>query len=133
MVGNSFHPHVWYRNYRNSGDIFRRNIVFTPYRPIRVGKPWGRECDFNLLHKPGQSKPAPATVLHDASGRDENSIAADALFIDPDNGDYRLRDTSPALKLGFKSFPTNNFGVRPPALKALARTPKLPSFTRDPR
>ena len=39
MVNNSFHPHVWYTD---SQDIFRHNIVFTPYRPIRVNKPWGR-------------------------------------------------------------------------------------------
>ena len=33
MVGNSFHPHV---RYRGSEDVFRRNIVFGPYRPIRA-------------------------------------------------------------------------------------------------
>lgn len=124
MAANSFHPHVWYRNSR---DIFRRNIVFTPYRPIRVNKPWGKQCDFNLLHTPGQNETVAATVFQDASGLDEHSITADAMFIDPANGDYRLRDDSPALKLGFKSFPMDKFGVQKPSLKALARTPQLPS------
>ena len=51
MVNNSFHPHVWFGN---SQDTFRRNILFTVYQPIRVGKPWGKECDLNLLHRPGR-------------------------------------------------------------------------------
>ncbi|MEI6808416.1 MAG: PDZ domain-containing protein [bacterium] len=122
-VNNSFHPHVWYLN---SQDVFRRNIVFTDYRPIQVEAPWGRECDFNLLHKPGQVEPVAAVSLQRQSGRDTNSIVADAMFVDPEIGDYRVKDGSPALKLGFKNFPMDNFGVQKPALKALARTPELP-------
>jgi|GEM_PF-73400 len=126
VVGNSFHPHVWYGN---SQDIFRRNIVFTEYKPIRVNKPWGRECDFNLLHRPGPS--APATILQKASGLDTGSIGADALFIDPARGDYRVKDGSPALTLGFKNFAMDRFGVRKPELRAIARTPQLPASTRQ--
>jgi hypothetical protein len=124
MVGNSFHPHVWYRH---SQDVFRRNIVCTPYRPIRVGKPWGNECDRNLLHNAGLSEPRPATVLGEASGRDERSLQGDALFVDPEQGDYRVRDGSPALDLGFENFAMDQFGVQDPKLKALARTPTMPS------
>src|SRR5207302_6621053 len=109
MVNNSFHPHVWYGN---SQDIFRRNIVFTPYRPIRVGKPWGRECDENLLYKPGQEQPAPPAALQRQSGRDEHSIEADAMFIEPAKGDYRVKEGSVALALGFKNFPMDSFGVQ---------------------
>jgi hypothetical protein len=130
IVNNSFHPHVWYGN---SQDTFRRNIVFTGYKPIRVGKPWGRECDFNLEHKPGLASPGPATWLQGQSGLDANSIDADALFVDPARGDYRVKDNSPALKLGFVNFPMDQFGVQTPKLKALARTPKLPDPTRTPR
>ncbi len=124
MAGNSFNPHVWYRNSR---DVFHRNIVFAPYKPIRVNKPWGKQCDFNLLHKPGQNEASPAAVLQNASGLDEHSISADAMFVDPANGDYRLGAGSPALKLGFENFPMDKFGVQTTALKALARTPQLPS------
>ena len=38
IVGNSFHPHVWYAD---SGDVFAHNIVGTAYRPIRMPKVWG--------------------------------------------------------------------------------------------
>lgn len=126
MVDNSFHPHVWYRN---SQDVFRRNIVFTPYRPIRVGKPWGKQCDFNLLHRPRQGEAAAAAVLQNASARDKHSIEADTLFVDHERGDYRISDGSPALELGFRNFPMDQFGVQKPSLKALARTPQLPSDT----
>jgi membrane-associated protease RseP (regulator of RpoE activity) len=52
------------------------------------------------------------------------------MFIDPANGDFRVKENSPAIKLGFKNFPMNNFGVRRAELKAIARTPKItpPSF-----
>ena len=128
IVNNSFHPHVWYHN---SQDVFRRNIVFTPYRPIRVDKPWGKQCDYNLLHQDGAAGPAPATVLANASGLDEHSIIADAMFVNPAAGDYRVQDGSPALKLGFKNFPMDQFGVRKPALKAIARTPVLPAAPKN--
>ena len=124
MVGNSFHPHVWYRR---SEDVFRHNIVFDTYKPIRVDKPWGRECHANLLHSPGQTTPQPALTLQNQSGRDADSQVADARFVDPAAGDYRVRDDSPALALGFRNFPMDRFGVRSPALRALARTPKLPA------
>jgi hypothetical protein len=124
MVNNSFHPHVWFAN---SQDVFRRNIVFTGYRPIDVNKPWGKECDFNLLHKPGQAAPVPATGFQQQSGLDTHSLEADAMFVDPATGDYRVREGSPALALGFKNFAMDQFGVQRPALRAIARTPALPT------
>jgi len=126
IVDNSFHPHVWYGN---SQDVFRRNIVFTAYKPIRVNQPWGKECDFNLFHKPGQAQPVPATVLQQASGLDAGSIGADASFVDPARGDYRVQESSPAQALGFVNFAMDRFGVQKPELRALARTPQLPTST----
>jgi hypothetical protein len=117
----SLHPHVWYDNSR---DVFRNNIISTPYKPINMPPgPWGEIFDNNVLQTPGQAEPAPATALEGASGRDEHSIRADVLFVDPAKGDYRLKDDSPALALGFKNFPMDQFGVTDPRLKALARTP----------
>jgi len=123
MVTNSFHPHVWYNG---SQDVFRRNIVFTPYKPIQVRKPWGKEVDWNLLHSPSQPQPIPAQSLQNQSGRDEHSEIADAQFLDPAHGDYRVKPGSPALALGFKNFHMDQFGVTSPRLKAKARTPILP-------
>ncbi len=127
-MDNSFHPHVWYGN---SQDVFRRNIVFTDYKPIRVNKPWGKECDFNLLHTPGRTTPAPAAVLQQASGLDADSFEADAMFVDPARGDYRVKEGSPALSLGFVNFPMDQFGVQKPELRAIARTPRLPTMAKE--
>jgi len=129
VVNNTFHPHVWYGH---SEDVFRRNIVFAVYRPIRVNRPWGRQCDLNLLHRPGQTQPSPASGLQQQSGLDANSIEADAMFVDPPQGDYRVADGSPALKLGFRSFPMDRFGVQNPSLRAMARTPTLPAVKSGP-
>jgi hypothetical protein len=122
MVNNSFHPHVWFHD---SQDVFRHNIVFTGYKPIQVHQPWGKECDFNLLHTPGQIESVPAVALQRQSGSDEHSIAADAMFVNPAVGDYRVKEGSPTLKLGFQNFPMDQFGVVSPRLKAIARTPSL--------
>ena len=124
MVNNSFHPHVWYAN---SQDVVRRNIVCGPYRPIRVRQPWGKECDHNLLHTPGRPGSTPAEGLRKQSGLDAASLEADALFISPGTGDYRVRDGSPALALGFVNFPMDRFGVQAPKLKSIARAPALPT------
>ena len=121
MVGNSFHPHVWFHN---SGDVFRRNIVFTPFQPIEVPNPWGKDVDFNFLH---QAKVAVsrAVELGKQSGRDKNSMMGDALFVNPLEGDYRAREGSPAFGIGFKNFAMDSFGVRPKNLKALAQKPRM--------
>ena len=124
MVDNGYHPHVWFAE---SGDIFRRNIVWTAYRPANMPRPpWGAAMDFNLVQDSTVTTNAPATQLQEQSGRDEHSIVADAQFIDPARGDYRVKDGSPALALGFVNFPMNQFGVQKAELKAIARIPQLP-------
>jgi hypothetical protein len=123
MVGSGLHPHVWYAA---SGDIFRRNIVWRDYQPaIMPAPPWGQELDYNLMHQ-DRATNSPATRLHGQSGRDEHSLVADARFVDPAQGDYRVKEGSPALSLGFVNFPMDRFGVQRHALRALARTPVLP-------
>ena len=111
MVNNSLHPHAWFGN---SQDVFRHNIVFTLYRPIRVNKPWGRECDFNLLHTPGKMDPAPAGVLQQQSGLDQSSQEADALFIDPVHGDYRVKDNLPRSSSVSRTSPWTSSGCKTP-------------------
>ena len=52
------------------------------------------------------------------------------MFVDPANGDFRVKEGSPALKLGFVNFPMDQFGVQKPELKAIARTPEMPKLSR---
>jgi len=75
------------------------------------------------MHDPGQGVTQPAAALKGMSGRDEHSLVADAMFIDPAAGDYRVRDGSPALRLGFVNFAMDQFGVQYPKLKAIAPYP----------
>jgi membrane-associated protease RseP (regulator of RpoE activity) len=58
-------------------------------------------------------------------GWDLNSLVGDPQFVDPANGDFRLHANSPALEIGFKNFPMDQFGVQRADLKAIARTPEF--------
>ncbi len=125
IVNSGFHPHVWYKH---SGDIVRRNIMWSDqYLPAggMPATPWGKEMDYNLVHREGATEFQPATKLAGQSKRDEHSIVADAMFVDAAKGDFRVKEGSPALKLGFVNFPMDQFGVRKPELKAMARTPEI--------
>jgi hypothetical protein len=123
IVDSSLHAHAWFAA---SGDVFRKNIVWREYQPaIMPAPPWGQELDYNLVHREGATN-GPASRLQKQSGRDEHSIIADAEFVDPAQGDYRVKEGSPALSLGFVNFPMDRFGVERPTLKALARKPIFP-------
>lgn len=118
MVNNSFHPHAWFEN---SDDRFRHNIVTRHYYPIAADH-WGYEVDYNLLPD------SLALAQAHADGTDRHSLAGDPQFIDPATGDYRVNTDSPALKIGFKNFDMNRFGVVSEKLRAIAQTPELPLF-----
>jgi hypothetical protein len=106
-------------------DYFCR--LFFPIVLLRGKRlPWGQEMDDNLVVQEGDQGTQPAEDLHKQSGRDEHSVMADPMFVNPATGDYRVKDGSPALALGLGSFPMSPFGVQKPELAAIARTPELP-------
>ena len=119
ILNNSLHPHVWFEN---SGDVFARNIVMGAYRPaiMNIAK-WGREVDRNLFATSDADRQKFA-----GKGCDANSRVGDPLFVDAAKGDFRVKDDSLALKLGFMNFPMDQFGVQKASLKAIARTPVIP-------
>jgi len=118
-VDNSLHPHVWYDG---SGDVVTRNIWMGCYRPAAMPKgKWGQEIDHNLFTTSDDDRTRFA-----ANGCDAHSVIGDPLFIDAATGDYRVKDGSPALALGFRNFPMDRFGVQRPRLRKIARTPTLP-------
>jgi hypothetical protein len=116
MINNTFHPHVWFKN---SNDIFRHNIVSTGYLPINI-KVWGRETDYNIFPDPASLKAA------QERGTDKNSVYGDFLFVNPKDGDFRLKTGSVAISAGFKNFEMDSFGVISPRLKALAKKVPIP-------
>lgn len=99
--------------------MFARNIAMVAYWPIGMPGVWGQEIDHNLL--PDEA----ALEASRRAGRDMNSVAGDPMFVDSTSGDYRVKDDSPALKVGFKNFPMDQFGVTRPELKKIARTPRF--------
>jgi hypothetical protein len=44
-------------------------------------------------------------------GVDAHSLSTDPLFVDLENGDFRLRDDSPALALGIRSLDVSKAGL----------------------
>ena len=118
MVNNTFHPHVWFDE---SHDVFRRNIVMTSYRPIIVPK-WGDEVDYNLLPD------LPALQESNERGTDLHSLYGNPQFVNPETGDFTVKEGSPALDLGFENFAMDQFGVESPGLKAIAQTPEIPQL-----
>lgn len=121
MVNNSLHPHVWFAN---SEDVFKHNIMGDTYQDVGL-LGWGKELDYNLF--PNEV----AMMKSQIYDRDKHSIYADPMFKDPKNLDFSVAENSPALKIGFKNFPMNQFGVQKPELKKIAKTPAVP-VTKDP-
>lgn len=123
MINNSFHPHVWFEN---SHDIFRKNIVMTWYKPIRLNG-WGDEIDYNFLPDAGALKKS------NELGLDAHSSYGNPDFINPESGDFRVAAGSSALKVGFENFPMDSFGVTNARLQSLAAAPVItaPLFIND--
>lgn len=122
IVNNSLHPHVWYDQ---SEDVFRNNIIMDEYRPAGGMPPgkWGKQLDFNFF----VGSDAARTKFSD-HGCDAGSLSGDPMFVDAAKGDFRVKEDSPALKLGFENFPMDRFGVKKPSLRAIARTPEIPAL-----
>lgn len=118
-VDSTLHPHVWFDN---SGDEVTRNIWMGSYRPALMrGAKWGKEVDRNFFATSDADRTKFAR-----QGCDANSLAGDPMFVDPAKGDFRVREGSPALKMGFVNFPMDQFGVRSARLRAIALTPEIP-------
>ncbi|MDC0177925.1 right-handed parallel beta-helix repeat-containing protein [Polaribacter sp.] len=115
-VNNTFHPHVWYEN---SEDEVFSNIFMFVYQGVKVpmANNTGKRVDSNLIFN---------SELTQKFGWDKNSIVEDPQFVDPTNGDFRVKEGSPAFDIGFKNFPMDQFGVKKPSLRAIARTPIIP-------
>lgn len=117
IVNNTLHPHLWFKN---SGDVFSRNIVMTKYKPISV-RGWGREVDYNIFAD------SLAYLAARQLGGDAHSIVTTVKFMDAAKGNFNVADDSEVVtKGGFRNFPMNNFGVLSSRLKRLAASPVMP-------
>lgn len=123
MPVGALHPHVWFQR---SKDQVHTNIMSARHRTARMNEPYtdGTMVDRNLYDSQDRG------ILEHAArlGWDANSVLGEPTYIDPASGDFRVKEGSPALKLGFKNFSMDQFGVKKPALKAIAKTPEIPSL-----
>lgn len=124
IINNGLHPHVWYLN---SKDVFKNNIVFKAYQPaimdnsIPSNGKWGKELDRNFYVADKTIRTA-----FIKNGCDSNSLEGDPLFVDPVHGNFSVKNSSPAIKAGFRNFSMDQFGVIKPSLKAIAKKPEFP-------
>jgi len=124
IIGSSIHPHCWYPN---SNDVIKNNIISRPYmgalmnRSIAPDGKWGKDVDNNLFLCEAKSM-----ARYAVNGCDKNSVFADPQFVDAKSGNFRVKEGSPALKMGFVNFPMDQFGVQKPSLKRIVKTPELP-------
>lgn len=116
LLNNTFHPHVWFRN---SGDVFVRNVVMAPYLPVNLQE-WGAEVDYNIFTDSVAYEPVKNLQT------DRHSMVHPVCFSDPYRGDYRIADSDvEVFRLGFRNFEMDGFGVVSPRLRRLARTPEF--------
>ena len=107
-----------------TGGVIQRNILYHPGatavfydqgRNPRLPAAWAKEADtdFNIYYCVGDPDLS-RTVLDKGrrDGIDAHSLAVDPLFVDPANGDFRLKPDSPALKLGFAPIDLSKIGLR---------------------
>ncbi|MEP3385266.1 MAG: PDZ domain-containing protein [Flavobacteriaceae bacterium] len=126
IINNSLHPHVWYPN---SGDVFKNNIVSGAYKPaimtrgIAEDGKWGKQIDSNLFITNELDR---AKFVQNQA--DIHSVVGDAMFLNPQKGDFTVDLESPALKMGFTNFPMNQFGVISEKLRKLAKQPEIPNL-----
>jgi hypothetical protein len=128
LAENTFHIHVWPAQ---SGDVIQRNIIYSPYQPIRT-RGWGNAINSNFLQRDGSTTVIGATRLQRLSGKDQQSLEGDARFVDSTHGDFSLRDGSPAYRIGVKGLPLRTYGVRTRELQMLAQTPDIAIWLRTP-
>ena len=108
------------------GNVVRRNLFWQGQgenlRRVSKGQPIG-----NTWWKHIEDRVEPLVTFED------NLINEDPKFVDEKQGDFRLRDDSPAWKLGFQRIPVEKIGLYPdggratwPVAHAVTPLPPLP-------
>jgi hypothetical protein len=101
-------------------------MFYSLIAPPAVGA-WLEKIDNNCFYCSGGEFQAVVDQLRSEAGRrnakrynleewqklgfDEHSVFADPLFVDPDNHNFHVRPESPALRVGFKNFDMDKWGL----------------------
>ena len=108
--------------HNGQGNRIRRNIVYysDPNAALLIKHdkidPL-QQCDYNIYFQT-DGKELKVTGVKDDSfaqwqemGFDTHSLVTDPMFVDFQNGDYRLKPNSPARALGFQPIDTSRIGL----------------------
>lgn len=91
---------------------FERNIVFWRDGDLLTGRfdDLNYTFDYNLYWREGGGINFGGFSLGEwrSRGMDLHSLIEDPLFVNPDNGDFTLKNNSPAFALGFRSIDVSN-------------------------
>jgi hypothetical protein len=96
---------------------FERNLVYWETGPLLSGR-WkeininmDNNCYWNTAGKEVEFVGLTLEQWREQQGHDQHSIIADPGFVDPANGDFRLKPGSAALQIGFEPFDYTQAGV----------------------
>ncbi len=98
--------------------VFYRNIFYWKDDRLFNRSEWPNYdvvMDYNLYYDASGREVRFLAFSHDEwkqKGLDQNSLIADPLFVDPDNGDFSLRPETPARQLGFQPIDLSDVGPR---------------------
>lgn len=93
---------------------FEHNIIYWRDGDLLAGRfeDLNYTLDYNLYWREGGSVQFDGLSLDEwrSRGMDLHSLIEDPLFVNPDNGDFTLKDGSPAFSLGFRPIDISNMG-----------------------
>jgi len=99
--------------------VIKRNILYhsgenpTFYFERRCGRANAAHTDYNIYYCGGNPDVSQAVLdKNQRDGVDAHSLAVDPMFVDPENGDFRFKPNSPALKLGIVPIDVSKIGLR---------------------
>ncbi|MDQ8189768.1 right-handed parallel beta-helix repeat-containing protein [Roseibacillus persicicus] len=121
MTGATIQRNILYASTREVTFIdeleARRNNASEDRRGRVLARSKDADTDFNIYFCAADSELSDDFLkAQQADGVDLNSLSTDPLFVDAENGDFRLRPESPALKLGFVPIDVSRAGLRSEAL-----------------
>jgi hypothetical protein len=107
------------------GDVFIQNILLGKSYKGTSPLLWGGIRNANFFHNPESTTVSAAKNMQGASEDDGQSLYGNALFVNPMQGDFTIAANSPALRIGFRNFDMDKFGVVSERLKKIAGTPQI--------
>ena len=120
VVDNGLSSHVWFSN---SNDEVTRNVMARANGAyVLEGADVSGCSDSNFYYEANEDN---LKNLQEKFNWDFKSVVGENPFVDRDNGDFSIKPGSKAFDIGFKNFPMDQFGVKKPSLKAIAKTPSF--------